>query len=157
MKKSKEDKFGIISLVLGIISVLFMVIGFVFSFIGFFGFIFLILTFVFSGIQLKKNKNNLAVAGLILAFIALGFFLLDSVLTAQIAREKQQMAKEKQDASANQILNCDRPFFDENKTEFNCDETCKDVCEREGFDRYKAEVFMSSGNQCDCLCNGCRS
>lgn len=83
-KRKEKDKFGLISLILGIASVLFMFIGFAVSFVGFFGFILMILTFIFSGVQLKKNKNNLAVAGLILAFVALGFFLLDSVLTASV-------------------------------------------------------------------------
>ncbi len=92
VRKSEEDKFGAVSLVLGIISVLFMFLGFVISFIGFFGFILMVLTFVFSGIQLKRNKNNLAVAGLILAFIALGIFLFDAVFTASVARS---MAYEK--------------------------------------------------------------
>ena len=80
VKRKEKDKFGLISLILGIVSVLFMVIGFAISFVGFFGFILMILTFIFSGVQLKKNKNNLAVAGLILAFVALGFFLLDVAL-----------------------------------------------------------------------------
>jgi hypothetical protein len=68
---------------------------------GVFGFIFMILTFIFSGIQLKKNKNSLATAGLILAFVALGLLLFDSVLTATILRENVYERCLKQYASSN--------------------------------------------------------
>jgi hypothetical protein len=85
MVKKQEDKFGLTSLILGIFAVIFMLLGFAGSFLGFFGFILMVLTFIFSGIQLKKSKNNLATAGLILAFIALAIFLLDAVMTAQIS------------------------------------------------------------------------
>ncbi|MDP2672640.1 MAG: hypothetical protein Q8O84_02410 [Nanoarchaeota archaeon] len=87
MAKKQEDKFGLVSLILGIVSVLFMLIGFAVSFVGFFGFILMILTFIFSGIQLKRNKNNFAMAGLILAFIALVIFLFDATFTASVARD----------------------------------------------------------------------
>jgi len=87
MAKKQEDKFGLVSMIIGILSVIFMLLGFAGSFLGFFGFILMVLTFIFSGIQLKRNKNNFAMAGLILAFIALAIFLFDAVFTASVARD----------------------------------------------------------------------
>lgn len=77
----KNDKYGMASLILGILAVLLMLVG------SFLGFILMVLTFVFSVIQLKNHKNNLAITGLVLGFVALGLFLLDAVSVAQVSRD----------------------------------------------------------------------
>jgi len=143
-----QDKFGLASLILGILAVIFMLVGMFVIVLGFLGFILMVLTFIFSWMQRKEHKNNLATIGLILGFIALAIFILDSVMIAQIEREKEI-------DTLNGFLSCNQYFFDEKQTSFDCEYTCKDVCKGEGFDEYQAEGTWRKGN-CDCLCKGCK-
>jgi uncharacterized protein with PQ loop repeat len=149
--KSKEDKFGLTSLILGIISMMFMLFGLFVSLFGFIGFIFMILTFIFSGIQLKRSKNNLAVSGLIFGFIALGIFMLDSVLTAKAQKE---YSNNELDNKINQIINCDVPVSVAVK--LNCEIDCGKKCSEEGFHYTDAKVNFISNGICHCTCMGCK-
>lgn len=73
VKNRKGNGFGIAGFVLGLVSVLMFGMGFVLAVLG----------LIFSIIQLKRNKNGLAIAGLVLSIIGL-FGLLFIIATTII-------------------------------------------------------------------------
>ena len=80
MKKQDEKQnngFGIASLILGILAVIFAIFPNTIL-----GLICMVLAFIFSGVQLCENRNGIASAGLILASAALGIFIIDFIITA---------------------------------------------------------------------------
>ncbi|HLC57585.1 MAG TPA: hypothetical protein VJH95_03365 [Candidatus Nanoarchaeia archaeon] len=110
----------------------------------------MILSFVFAGIQFKKDKNNLAIAGLSLAILSLVLLFISAVIAAV---DIQTQNKESQET----VDNCDKIYFDKDAQGWSCEQVCKDICEKEGFNRDLAEVFSTDVGNCSCQCKGCRN